>query len=342
MIWIAWRLQRSVVFVLVVIALAFVVFTVVIGITQHYDHAVFWSAPCHGHLLELPGRVNYCSELGAKLASAKGYDTFIRVGGYIIAPLTGALLGILAVTSELESRTARLDWTQSISRTQWFTAKVGLGAIFVTIILVPTAIALSWWCGTIGDKYLFAPGTYGVAGWDLVAYGLFMFALTILIGALIRRTGWALAASILLFLVVAAAVPTKIRTHLVTPTVTWSEPVAATNGGGSNYFESYPPNSWLLVNGPVPRSTIGIPTHADENATLLTVSACVVRLPDTTETEYVKAQLTCYKKFHVENVAVYIAEEQFWTLQLREGILYLLVSLILTGGALVVVRRIEP
>lgn len=342
MIWIAWRLQRSVVYVLVAIALIFATFTVVIGITQHHDHALFWSAPCHGHLTQLPGRVNYCTELGAKLASAKGYDTFIRIGGYIIAPLTGAILGILAVASELENRTARLDWTQSISRTQWFAAKVGLGAIFVAIILVPTAVVLSWWCGTIGDKYLFAPGIYGVAGWDLVAYGLFMFALSVLIGAVIRRTGWALAVSILLFLIVAAAVPTAIRSHLVTPTVRWSEPVAATNGGGSNYFESYPPHSWILVNGPVPRSTTGIPSNGDVDSTLPRVSACTVTHPDATESEYEKAQLTCYKKYHVENVAVYIAGDQFWTLQLREGILYLLLSLTLSGSALVVVRRIEP
>jgi hypothetical protein len=322
--------------------MVFIAFTVVVGFTQHHGHFLFWNAPCHGHLLQLPGRVNYCSELGAKLASVKGYDTFIRVGGYLIAPLVGALLGILAVASELESRTARLDWTQSISRTQWFAAKVGLGAIFVTVILVPSAIFLSWWCGTIGDKDVFAPGTFGVAGWDLVSYGLFMFALAVLLGAVIRRTGWALAASILLFLVVAAVVPTRVRPHLVTPTVTWSEPVAATNGDGSNYFVSYPRNSWLLVNGPVPRSTVGIPTHEDESATLPKVSACVVTYPGATETEYVKAQLTCYSKFQVENVAVYIADDQFWTLQLREGIFYLLLSLIMTGGALVVVRRIEP
>jgi len=49
------------------------------------------------------------------------------------------------------------------------------------MILVPTAIVLSWWSGTIGDRDLFARETYGIAGWDLVAYGLFMFALTLLL-----------------------------------------------------------------------------------------------------------------------------------------------------------------
>jgi len=98
------------------------------------------------------------------------------------------------------------------------------------MILVPTAIVLSWWSGTIGDRDLFARETYGIAGWDLVAYGLFMFALTLLLGAVIRRVGWALAASVLLFLLAAFSLPSQVRSHLVTPTVKWSEPYVVTNG----------------------------------------------------------------------------------------------------------------
>ncbi len=80
--------------------------------------------------------------------------------------------------------------------------KVAVGAISVAIILVPTAIVLSWWNGTIGDKDVLDTQYFGIAGWDLVAYGLFMFALTILLGVVIRRAGWTLAAALLLFLVV--------------------------------------------------------------------------------------------------------------------------------------------
>jgi len=342
MIWIAWRFQRSVVCALALVVLVFIGFTVVVGVMQHHDFVLFWSAPCHGHQLQLPRRGDYCGELAVKLANVKGYDTFVRVAGYVIAPLVGALLGILALASEVDNRTVRLAWTQSISRSRWFAAKVGVGATFVTIILVPTAVALSWWNGAISDKDLFGRATYGIAGWDLVAYGLFMFALTILLGAVIRRTGWTLAVSILLFLVVAVTLPSRVRIHLVTPTVTWSEPVAVSTGGGSNFFEPWPHNAWLLVDGPVPRSTTGIPTYREVFATMPKVSACVVSYPGATESEYVKAQLACYKKFDVENVAVYIADGQFWTLQLREGILYLSVALILAGGALMIVRRIEP
>src|SRR5580704_11153547 len=237
MIWIAWRFQRSVVCALAVVAFVFVAVTVAVGVTQHHDFVLFWSAPCHGHQLQLQGRGDYCGERAVNLANVKGYDTFIRAAGYVIAPLVGALLGILALASEVDNRTVRLAWTQSISRTRWFAAKVGLGATFVAIILVPTAIALSWWNGMIGDHDLFGREASGIAGWELVAYGLFMFALTVLLGVLIRRSGWMLAVDILLCLVVADSFPSRVRAHLVTPTITWSEPVAATNGGGNNYFE---------------------------------------------------------------------------------------------------------
>ena len=218
---------------------------------------------------------------------------------------------------------------------------MGVGAASVAIILVPTAVALSWWNGAIGDRDIFKSETYGIAGWDLVAYGLFMFALTVLLGAVIRRTGWTLAVSLLLYLVVAVTFPSGIRVHLATPTVRWSEPAAPSNRDGNN-IETYPYNAWLLVEGVVPRSTTGIPTSREVNDTYGRVGACVVSYQTTTESEYVKAELKCYKKFNVENVAVYIADGEFWTLQLREGILYLTAGLISAGGALAIVRRIEP
>jgi hypothetical protein len=41
-------------------------------------------------------------------------------------------------------------------------------------------------------------------------------------------------------------------------------------------------------------------------------------------------------------VSVFIADDQFWSVQLREGLLYLVAGAALVGGALVLVRRIEP
>jgi len=342
MIWIAWRFQRSVVVALAFSALVLIGVILITGIVQHHDLVQYMAAPCHGHQVRTPRRGDLCGELAVKLDNIQAFNNIIRVAGYIVAPLVGALLGLLAVASEVDNRTVRLAWTQSISRTRWFVAKAGVGAVLVTMILVPTAIVLSWWSGTIGDRDLFARETYGIAGWDLVAYGLFMFALTLLLGAVIRRVGWALAASVLLFLLAAFSLPSQVRSHLVAPTVKWSEPYVVTNGDFTGSAAPYPYNAWLLVQGVVPRSTTGIPTYREVSATYPRVGSCIVKLPTKTESEYVKAELECYKKFHVENVAVYIADDQFWTLQFREGLLCLAAGVIMAGGALLIIRRIEP
>lgn len=342
MIWIAWRYQRSVVLALGLLALVVIGFSIFNGVLLHHDWMQFLGAPCHGSesATNAPGDV--CGVLDVKLANAEHYSSEIRFAGFIIAPLVGAILGLLAVGNELDNRTARLAWTQSISRTLWFVAKAGVGAAIVTAILVPVAITLSWWSGQGPPGDVFNTENFGIAGWDLVAYGLFMFALTLLTGAVIRRAGWALAASIVIFLAISLTVPSHVRPHLVTPTVHWSQPTLATKGKAYAYSDYFPQNSMLLVNGVVSRNTVGIPTWNDVFAVEPRITKCEGNYPQESETKYVKTEFRCYRTLDVEQVSVYIAGDQFWTLQLREGVLYLIVGLVLAGGSLLIVRRIEP
>ena len=344
MIWIAWRFQRSVVSALALLALVIIGFTVFMGSAEHHDLFELMSAPCRGRQIAIPGRGDYCGGLTVKLDKAALFDPYIRVAGFVIAPLVGAMLGVLALASEVESRTVRLAWTQSISRARWFAAKVGVGAAFVAIVLAPTAIVMSWWSGTVGNRALFGRETYGIAGWDLVAYGLFMFALTVLLGVVIRRVSWTLAASVLVFLVIAVTFPSAVRQHLATPMVHWSQPTSATKGNPAVYGESeypayYPENAWVMVSGFVSRSTVGVPTWKEVDAISRKVFPCINSYPTK---DLVTAESKCYQKFDVENVVVYIGDDQFWTMQLREGLIYLSAGLVLAGGALVLTRRIEP
>jgi hypothetical protein len=341
--WIAWRYQRSVACVLTLLAFVVIGFTVVTGVIQHHYMIEFMGSPCHGSELAGPARGDYCGNLYSRYAQTVNFDIYIKVAGYAIAPLVGAILGLLALANELDHRTARLAWTQSISRARWFTAKVAVGAASVAIILVPTAVMLSWWNGTIGDNDLFGRQNFGIAGWDLVAYGLFMFALTILLGVVIRRAGWTLAAALLLFLVVAVVFPSRVRVHLVTPTVHWSSIGAIpSKGATATYSEAFPASSWLLVNGIIPRSTLGTPTWNKVLGTEVKVESCMSSYPRKTHNEVERAQSGCYRTLHVENVSVYIGTDQFWTLQLREGLLYLAFGIILLSGAWIYIRRIEP
>jgi hypothetical protein len=337
-IWIAWRYQRSITYTLALLALIIIGFTVATGTIQHHDLVEYMSAPCRGN--QLAGQGDYCGLLNVKYSHAQEFDTYVRVAGFLIAPLVGALLGLLAMANEVDHRTVRLAWTQSISRTRWFVAKAGVGAASVVAILVPTAIVLSWWNGEIRNSDIFSSQTFGIAGWDLVAYGLFMFALTLLLGVVIRRTGWALAAAIVLFLVVAISVPTRLGEHLVSPTIQWSAPYSSLNKAPSE--DPFPSNAWLLVNGIAPRSTTGTPTWNDVLLGETEVSTCMSSYPTETPSDRVNAQNECYRKLDFAFVTVYIGPDEFWTLQLREGLLYLVSGLILTAGAWAFVRRIEP
>jgi ABC-type transport system involved in multi-copper enzyme maturation permease subunit len=333
-IWIAWRFQRSVACVLALFALIVIGVSIFTGVIEHHDLVQFMGPPCHGAIRQL--RLRLCSAEDAKLLGINAYTAFIRGVGFIIAPLVGAILGLLALANEIDNRTVRLAWTQSISRRRWFATKAGVGASIVVIILVPTAIVLSWWSGNIDQPDRFSPQTFGVAGWDLVAYGLFMFALTMLVGAVIRRVGWTLAVSVLLFSVVALAVPKLVRVHLAPTSVLWTSPAVVYQNS------TFPQNAWFLLNGAAPRSTVGTPTQTIVDDTLTKIYACMKGYPTKTSKEYEKAEVACYKKFDAENVSVYISDDQFWTLQLREGLLYLGGGILLTGGALSIVRRIEP
>jgi ABC-type transport system involved in multi-copper enzyme maturation permease subunit len=342
-IWIAWRYQRSVAIALALLALVVIGFTIVTGIIQHHYLIEYTGAPCHGSELTTLARGDYCGKLDSRYSQTVNFDIYIKVAGYAIAPVVGAILGLLALASELDQRTARLPWTQSISRSRWLAAKVAVGAASVAIILIPTAVVFSWWYGAIGDSDVLARQNFGIAGWDLVAYGLFMFALTILLGVVIRRVGWTLAAAVLLFLVVDVVFPSSVREHLVTPTIhPYSIGVTFSNGTVESHSEPYPANAWLLVEGIAPRSTVGIPTWNEISRADMNVERCMSKSPRSTHNEVVSVQSHCYKTLHVENVSAYISSNEFWTLQLREGLLYLAFGIILLGGTWAYVRRIEP
>src|ERR1700728_47687 len=73
---------------------------------------------------------------------------------YVMTALPGVLglaFGCPLVATELEQRTNRLAWTQSIRRSNWFGKKVlvvGMAVGVLAALLVPL---LDWWSGSVGD-----------------------------------------------------------------------------------------------------------------------------------------------------------------------------------------------
>ncbi|MDF3148542.1 MULTISPECIES: hypothetical protein [unclassified Streptomyces] len=142
---------------------------------------------------------------------------------YVILPVAawagGALIG-----RELESGTARLAWTQSVTPARWLAAKLAVPAALLTAG-TGAVLLLNLWARTddnpnlVGDWY--GPDQFSGIGPVAVAYALAGLALGTLAGLLLRRTlpaaGVGFAAALLLHTVLE-----RYREDLW-PTVTRSE-----------------------------------------------------------------------------------------------------------------------
>lgn len=138
---------------------------------------------------------------------------------YLAPALIGAFWGAPLVARELETGTHHLAWNQSVTRTRWLAAKlVVIGGATASIVGV-----LSWavtaWAGHVdkleGNRV--APLIYGARGVVPVASALFAFALGVTLGAVLRRTVPAMAATLAAYALVAAAFPMWLRERLIPP-----------------------------------------------------------------------------------------------------------------------------
>ncbi|MFK4099978.1 hypothetical protein ACI2L1_07835 [Streptomyces sp. NPDC019531] len=135
-------------------------------------------------------------------SNAMGWiSTFMYYSFWAVAAWSGGAL----IGRELESGTARLAWTQSVTPTRWLAVKLAVPAVLIVLggaLFVP---AYRWaWSAhrdLMGDNWSF-PDVFAVRGPAVVAYGLCALAVGALAGLVIRRSlpalGVAVAAMIVL------------------------------------------------------------------------------------------------------------------------------------------------
>lgn len=129
--------------------------------------------------------------------------------------LLGVFVGAPLIAREYEQGTARLVWTQGITRRRWFYSKVLLLSAATVILFGALALSLLWWnrpvTPILGPWLLFDNN-----GFVLVAQALFGLALGIALGALIGKTVPAMALTMLLFIAVRLALA-FLRPHYLPP-----------------------------------------------------------------------------------------------------------------------------
>ncbi|QFQ98428.1 ABC transporter permease [Streptomyces phaeolivaceus] len=167
---------------------------------------------------------DYC-ELGAP------YSRYELVVGLCLAllaispALIGAWAGGALIARELESGTAKLAWTQSVTPVRWFAAKLAVPAALIVTgtVLLTLLNRLVWWREerlreAYGTRNWFESSTFMGHGTLATAYALLGLAVGVVAGLLLRRALPALAVGVAGTAVLAGAL--QLNRHLLWPVET--------------------------------------------------------------------------------------------------------------------------
>ncbi|MCC9309055.1 ABC transporter permease [Kitasatospora sp. RB6PN24] len=162
---------------------------------------------------------------------SSSYDDLYLLGALLVRAVPaviGVFWGAPLVARELETGTHRLVWNQSVTRTRWLAAKlglVGLAAVAATGLLT---LATSWWCVPIDQAIAHggdAPGfpdrlsrmIFDSRGVVPVGWAALAFTLGVAVGIVLRRTVPAMAATLAGLAVAEGVMSILVRPMLIAP-----------------------------------------------------------------------------------------------------------------------------
>jgi hypothetical protein len=318
MIWLTWRQFRA---QAIAAAILFVALGAVLACTG--PHLV--------HVYDTSGIAQCRSSSGACNSLIGEFDSHFallhNVGALllVVPAIVGAFWGAPLLARELESGTYRVAWTQGITRTHWLLVKVVMvGAACVLVTGAFTAIT-SWWANPIDLVHAnrFTVGVFSERGIVPAAYALFVFALALAAGAVLRRTLPAMAIALAGFFIARVVVTEWVRAHFATP-IKLSLPLFD-NGNDAKVGA----NSWVFKTTLVDRSGHAV----DEKAFFQThcrIDPAQLAKP---------AIQSCADRFGLHNIVSVQPANRFWTFQLYESALFVVAALALIGLSFWWVRR---
>jgi ABC-2 family transporter protein len=281
----------------------------------------------------------------------------------VVPGLIAIFWGAPLVARESETGTFRLAWTQSITRTHWLVAKLGLLGVISMAVTGLLSLFVTWWASPMDavqqNRYAF----FDARGIVPLGYAAFAFALGVLFGVVFRRTLPAMALTLVVLVVAQLAFLHEVRPHLYSPTRTITALSASSidglrqsPGGNVMLMISSPsiPNAWIYSNHivdsagrPMTSQRLltacpGIPQGptpppAAANGSPLRGTQSRSAAPQDIKSTLEACAATVARTFHQE--ATYQPASRYWAFQWYELGIYLAAALLLAGASIGLVRR---
>ena len=185
MIWVTWRQHRAQAIACLIVFCVLAVFAVSVGI---WMRTTFTSDGIPACLARSGGAG--CPTVITSFVNQfyRGVSMIIDLPLFVIPGLLGIVVGAPLLGGELERGTWRLAWTQTVPRTRWLAAKLGLvtGAL---IVFGAAVTALMTWFHAPLDQVTprLQPGLANHEGLTFTASLLCAFGLAVLAGLLLRN-----------------------------------------------------------------------------------------------------------------------------------------------------------
>ena len=312
MAWVTWRQHRSQLYaglgLLVGLAATALVTRLPIHAAYHRDSIAGCLPPSARSGCDLIVR-HFESEFGGWAAAARGLGA--------LPALVGLFVGAPLLARELEHGTHRFAWTQAVTRRRWLLSKTAFLALG-TVAAASLVSALTMWWRSPFDTLegRMTPRGFDIEGLVVPAYALFALAVGVLAGLVLRRTVAAMSVTLIVFAATRVAVLTFLRPHFLSAL---HRTVVATDSGRSV-------GDWVLSDTLVDAGGQNI-TAAREDLAILHAQQAGIDPHEYLVTLGWRRTIS------------YQPASRFWTFQLFEAGLFVLLALLVIAAAVWFVRR---
>ncbi len=279
-----------------------------------------------------------------------------------IPALLGIFWGAPLIAREFEAGTVRLAWTQSVTRTRWLAAKIGVAGLCSLLVTGLLSFIVTWWFSPIDRATMNVFASFEQRDLVPIGYAAFAFALGVTAGALLRRTLPAMATTLIGFAAVRLAVQQWVRPNLMASlhkTVPDTEFGSLASGLHAQITPAQlasaqsglPTNGWLIsaqtINGAghvIGQNGLvdgGINFNPDAGGYGLTIQGAgtcpnVSVIPPTNPGLLIEK---CVGQLRIRNVLTYQPGSRYWLFQSYELAIFLAVAFVLIGITFWWIRR---